>query len=277
MAEAARRMRRRGLVGTLLVVVLAWIGPVLGGCMNISTPIDHLLNLGDLPRDEGLEAPDGPRLVVLQHGLARSSASLARLARALRRHGYQVLNTSWASWGGTVQEASARLARAIEGHPLVRAGEPLEVAFVGHSMGGLVIRHYLARPDALRPWACVFLGTPQRGAAVVEEIGGSWSFRLALGTAAALQLLPSDPLYGELADPVAIEGCAVGVVLGITGRPEGRSPRVPGDDDGRVGEQEARLPGAEHLALRVGHTALTTRDDVLRATLGFLRRGTFAE
>lgn len=277
--SARARRGRRGIVATCLVLSIAWVCGALVGCMNISTPVDHLLNIGWLGHSTALEAEPGRRLVVLQHGLGRSSASLSRLERALEDHGYEVLNTSYKSYGETVEDASARLQRSLERHPFLQSEEEFEIAFVGHSMGGLVIRHYLGRegapPRTRKPWACVFLGTPQRGARMAGELGDRWYFRLALGRASALQLRPGSGLFDELADPTDLAGCKVGVILGRTGREGGRSRLAPGDDDGRVGVEEARLPGAEHLELEVGHTALTTRRDVLSSVLRFLGQGTF--
>jgi pimeloyl-ACP methyl ester carboxylesterase len=244
------------------------------GAIGLSVPVDVALNLGRFPRDPALQAPpDGPRLVVLQHGFFRTAWSLWKLERALEDHGYEVLNRSYPSRAATIEEHARQLERDLRAHLRARAVPPRAVWFVGHSMGGLVIRCYLGRPDAVAADGVVFLGTPQRGAIAAVHHRESWLGRLVTGSRAGRQLVPGDAFYASLAPLRA----PAGTVIGGRGDARGASALIPGDDDGRVGVDEARLEGAPAVLVRAGHTALSTNDAVIAHVLRFLREQRFRE
>ena len=70
--------------------------------------------------------------VILLHGLARSSASMADMARALTAAGYQVANIDYPSRTKPVEQLAAT---AIEAG-LAQCPPTGSVDFVTHSMGG---------------------------------------------------------------------------------------------------------------------------------------------
>lgn len=262
------------MLKALAVLLLGYVLLVVSGAMSASFPVDVALNLGRSQHDASLDVPAGgpARLVVLQHGFWRSSWSLWKLERALRAHGYEVLNVSYPSRSGTLQEHARALGERLSAELAARPSPP-QVFFVGHSMGGLVIRHYLSQAGAAAPAGVVFLGTPQRGAALARAHYASWLPRLLIGSRAGKQLIPEDPFYAELRP---LRG-AVGTIIGSAGTADGYRAQILGDDDGRVGIDEARLPEAtDSIVLRVGHTSLCTRDDVIAQVVHFLGRGRFA-
>lgn len=249
-----------------------WVALVAGGCMNPSMPVDYLMNLGCAPVDPGLCVdPAVPRLVVLQHGLWRSSAAFYKLERSLRASGYQVLNTSYPSTRATIERHAERLAQNLETW-LAAHAEPREIWFVGHSMGGMVIEAYLRRADARPATGCVFLGVPHRGAVYADPRADGWLFKLLLGTQASRQLVTTDPLHQQ---PLRNLG-VVGNIIGSRGDARGYKSDIPGDDDTRVGVAEAHLPmERDAVLLRMGHTRLTLADASLRQVLFFLKHRRF--
>jgi len=263
-----RRRRWRWLGVALLLPLLAFGVGVLAG-WPVSWPFDVVLNLGDVPKAADLVAPtDGTRrVVVLQHGLFRTAASLGRLERTLRAHGYEVLNPGYPSTCEPVEALAERLAAAVA---VLRAqGDGAVFAFVGHSMGGLVIEQYLRQPGAVAPWACVYLGTPHRGAMLADLRKHWFLFRWAMGTTGAMQLSPGDPLHQHAIPWPERSGTVVGD-LGAG------NAAIPGDDDGTVGVDEATFAGAAAvLRLPLGHTRLSYDELAIGAVLHFLRRGTF--
>lgn len=268
MAEALPRWPRR--VAWCAAVAIAGSGLLVLTGGPIAWPFDFAINLGPAIDEPALRAPaDGRhRVVVLQHGMFRTSASLGRLARTLERHGYEVLNPGYASTNGSIEDHAARLAEAIAARR--RAGPVDEWSFVGHSMGGLVIEEYLRRPDAVAPRACVYLGTPHRGA-ILADLRKHWFvFRLAMGDLAARQLSPGDPIHLRPIPYPERSGAIVG------DRGDGNAS-IPGADDGTVGVDEATFPGiAATVRLPVGHTGMTVAPEALRQVLHFLRQGAFA-
>src|SRR5262249_52769128 len=83
--------------------------------------------------------PLSPRVVVVLHGLMRSRESMEGLCTYLKQHtDYSVLNVSYASSREKIADHAAALAKVVNGLEGIQ-----EVNFVGHSLGNLIIRHYL--------------------------------------------------------------------------------------------------------------------------------------
>jgi triacylglycerol lipase len=281
----ARRPARRpwrlvalavGLFGVALAITIG------SGLAAPAEPLDRIVDwtIPEVGVDEDLVAPPpvGSELVVLQHGLVRSPTSLRPLERALRRHGYDVLNSGYPSLTTRIEEQAERLAHAIREHLAERRaeglGEPSRIAFVGHSMGGLVIRAYLQRDDAVEADACVFCGTPQRGAHMAIERAQEFVPRLFFSRGGAPeQLLPSDPIHQHLG---RVPARAIGTICGGRGDGEGFQARLPGDDDRMVGLEEAQLPEqTDTIQLFTMHNWLAISPPAVHQILHFLRTDRF--
>lgn len=274
---AIRRWSARGS-WSLVVVYLVL---VLGGLMNPSTPVDYAMNLGSFPHRDDLMAPDdGVRhVVVLQHGIWRSAGSLWKLERALRDHGYEVINESYPSTTARIEEHAEDLVGTLleelfpppgegDGEVLPSGTEPTLLYFVGHSMGGLVLQSYLQHPLAFAPVASVFLATPHRGAVLTDLRRDGFLFKLLMGHHSALQLSPGHAF--NLRD-ISIPG-AVGTIVGGSGDAEGYNEDIPGDDDGTVAVAEAHLAGEDDsITLRLGHTRISFADQSIHQVLYFLK------
>jgi len=79
--------------------------------------------------------------VLLLHGLARTSASMEKLAKSLENNGYQVANVDYPSRHHAVEE----LAPLAVDVGLESCGSSGKVHFVTHSLGGILVRYYLKR------------------------------------------------------------------------------------------------------------------------------------
>lgn len=216
------------------------------------------------------------RVVLVLHGLGRTRGAMGRLCSYLEKNGgYTVLSVGYPSTRASLREHAAALARIVA---YLDGAE--EINFVGHSLGNLVIRHYLAdetdektlsKPDP-RIRRIVMLAPPNQGSNRAEDWSNSRLFKLVLGPSG--QQLAKDwaTLEGQLATP----SCEFGVLAGGRGDDRGWSRSIPGDDDGIVSVATTRLAGARDFAvLPVLHTFIMSNETALEYTLRFLEKGYF--
>jgi hypothetical protein len=69
-----------------------------------------------------------------------------------------------------------------------------------------------------------------------------------------------------------VPNAEIAVIAGGTGR-RGYNPFLPGDNDGIVMVEEARLPGAQFRIMPCLHTFLPSQPAVRQAALGFIGTG----
>jgi triacylglycerol lipase len=273
-AGPAGRRTVRQIGRGFLWLVLAYAATLAFG-MPFAWPFDYVTNAGSPQIEDAMRVPaDGKRrVVVLQHGMWRSSLALLRIERTLAAHGYEVHNLDYPSTRERIEDHAARLHAAVE---QIHASGPVdELSFVGHSMGGIVIEEYLRRPDARPTASCVYIATPHHGA-VLADLRKHWFlFRLAMGTKASLQLSPGDPMVQQEIPQAGPSGViASGTIVGDLG--DGNAS-IPGRDDGTVGIGEATFAGAtDSITLPFGHTRIAYDPATARQVLHFLRTGAFA-
>ncbi len=224
--------------------------------------------------------PTRGHLVVLVHGLGRSSGSFAKLEDELRAAGFSTAAVSYPSTRAPLAEHVERLEMLLD------ALEGAErVSFVTHSLGGLVARGVLAREGAwkrrIHPGKIVMLAPPSRGASMARLVQRVFPLRLLLG--------PSLRDIARLEDAnLPAPSVPFGIIAAGRGRSDpgtadrarggGWNPLIPGDDDGLVGVDEARLEGAADFLRVPGlHTFIMKDREVIRAVLRFLEAGRFGE
>lgn len=213
-------------------------------------------------------APRNPHLVLLVHGIARKAGTFDALKAALSEAGYDVAAISYPSTRDSLEAHAAQLERLLN-----RVEGSTKVSFVTHSMGGLVVRHLLARNGAwkrrLSVHRIVQIAPPNSGSVVAGSLRGFGLYKLLFGKSGQ-QLTPSSasavpPLSGAFA-----------IIAG--GKMDGRgfNPFVPGDDDGTVAVSETRLPGAaDFLIVPDVHRRIANNPRTVRAVLRFFKQGTF--
>jgi len=231
-----------------------------------------LLFLGFSVTAAAQETPPGDaEVVVLLHGLARSSSSMSRLARSLESAGYRVCNLSYPSRKYSIEKLTTEfVAKSIRA---CTAGTALPVNFVTHSLGGIVVRQLAASAPDIDIGRVVMLSPPNHGSEVVDKLGGLFLFRLINGPAG--QELGTDSLSvpRSLGEP----RFDLGVITGNRSVNPFLSLLIPGKDDGKVSLESAKLVAMkDFLVISSSHPFIMKNSEAIAQTLYFLRNGAFA-
>ena len=206
--------------------------------------------------------------VVLLHGLGRSDRSMRPLETYVGKAGYRVYNFPYDS----TEKAPEFLVDELAGRVNECCAKAPALHFVGHSLGGILVRAYLAENKPSNARRVVMLAPPNRGSELVDRFGDSSIFRWAMGPSALQLGTGADSLPNRLPAPNVEIG-----VIAATGsvNPIG-SVLIPNEDDGMVSLESTKLEGmADFLVVSSSHAFIMRSDEVGQQVVHFLRNGHF--
>jgi pimeloyl-ACP methyl ester carboxylesterase len=210
--------------------------------------------------------------IVLLHGIAKTARSMRPMQRALERAGYAVLNLTYPSRRRSIEDLAEIIRPDVERFASALDGATLH--FVGHSMGGLLARVYIARYRPHGLGRVVMLGTPNGGSEVADTFKRFAVFRQLLGPA-GLQLTTMERHAWKAELPPV--DYPLGVIAGSRTVNPILSLIVARPNDGKVSIASTRLDGmADHVVVRKSHPFIAMGRVPIGHTLAFLREGRFA-
>jgi pimeloyl-ACP methyl ester carboxylesterase len=214
--------------------------------------------------------PEPQEYVILLHGLCRTSRSMEKMERALFRAGYRVVNVDYPSRTAPIEQLSAMaISAAIE--TCLRA-HASQIHFVTHSLGGILVRHYLANHTIPQLGRVVMLGPPNQGSEVVDRLR-DWKLFTTINGPAGLQLGTD---RNSAPNRLGRAMFPVGVIAGNRSVNWINSCFIRGRNDGKVSVARTRLAGmADHLVVEASHPFLMRNRNAIRQTIAFLRNGRF--
>jgi len=209
--------------------------------------------------------------VVLLHGLARTSNSMDDLEEALSASGYRVVNVGYPSREETID----RLAPMAVEEGVAGCDQPgvETIHFVTHSLGGILVRYYLAHQRIPRLGRVVMLAPPNQGSQVVDEWhdvpGYEW-----LNGPAGQQLGTGENSVPRALGPVDFP---LGVIAGTRSINPLLSQSLPNPDDGKVSVENTKVVGmTDFIEMPYTHTFMMGAEPVIAQVQHFLRSGRFA-
>ena len=208
--------------------------------------------------------------VVLLHGLARTSDSMSRMAHALEAAGYHVCNVSYPSRKHSIETlATDFVAPAVR---TCRASETDTVHFVTHSLGGILVRQLAKSEPDLKIGRVVMLSPPNHGSEVVDRLG-TWTLFMLINGPAGIQLATGEEYLPRTLGPASFD---VGIITGNRTINPILSLLIPGDDDGKVSIESARLEGmSDFRVIPSSHPFIMNNERAIAQTLAFLAKGKF--
>jgi pimeloyl-ACP methyl ester carboxylesterase len=206
--------------------------------------------------------------VVLLHGLARVSNSMAELAQKLERAGYHSVNINYPSRKYAIDVlADDAVSRGVSG-----CGDASQIHFVTHSLGGILVRYYVAANPIPNLGSVVMMGPPNQGSELVNGLLHVPGFRFfggptgsALGTG-----------KGHVPQALGAVNFDLGVIAGnINVNPLGFF-LLDGPNDSIVSVESTKVAGMnEHLILPVMHTLMMRDNRVIDNVIHYLKTGSF--
>jgi len=201
--------------------------------------------------------------VVLVHGLWMTGIDMSLLRRRLRQCGFKTVRFSYPTVHQNIVQNAQRLQHFVD------KIEADVIHFVGHSLGGLVIRQLFNDFPGQRPGRIVTIGTPHTGSLVARQFNRSSLGRLILGHSLDRGLLGDIPPWSSYRE--------IGVIAGTLSIGVGRVvPGLPHPNDGTVAVAETFFEGmTDHITVHVSHTALLFSREVALQACAFLKTGGF--
>lgn len=208
--------------------------------------------------------------VILVHGLGRTSNSMAILGERLQVAGFRVVTFGYPSTKEPIEILVARLVSRVAE---CCAEDRERVHFVTHSLGGILVRIYLAQHSPDHLGRVVMLAPPNQGSEVADAFADSPILSGILGPTGSRLLTDSTGISQQIG-PATFD---LGIITGNRSANPIASWLIPGPDDGKVAVERARLEGAAaFLVIEATHTFIMNHKEVAEETLHFLREGRFS-
>lgn len=206
--------------------------------------------------------------VILLHGLARTSASMEKIAKALEKNGYTVVNVDYPSRLYPIQ----KLAPLAINSGMEQCHPKSIVHFVTHSLGGILVRYYFEKETASNLGRVVMLAPPNKGSEVVDNFRDFPGFELINGPA-GLQLGTDEQSIPLSLGPVTFE---VGIIAGTETFNPILSQFLPNPDDGKVSVENTKVEGmSDFITVGHPHPFIMNSELVIEQILSFIESGRF--
>ena len=188
---------------------------------------------------------------------------MSLLRYRFKKSGYKTFQFTYKSTKNSPMENAHKLAEFI--HKI----KAKKIHFVCHSLGGLVLRHYLNLYDMRKLGNVVMLGTPNKKSAIAETLIKCKLGKKLLGKSIENGLTGRLPRWNQKQKLGIIAGnfpLASGLLF----------PVVKGKNDGTVSIEETRLDGArDHVTLHLTHFGLLISKKAFSQTKHFLEYSSF--
>lgn len=243
-----------------VTIVICFFAVALIGCTKAKNNVNVVGSVGST----GLE------MVVLAHGLGRSDLAMWRFSQRLKDANFDVCSLDYDTLGESVdtvlKDTSNQIDKCIKDQKTVH--------FVGHSLGGLVIRAYLQdnyeRIGRSRIGEVVLIGTPNKGSELADHLKETWLMNMAGGISQAL--VTGNSSLGNRLKELDVN---LGVIAGT--KPSSLTEeQFTSANDGLVSVNSTKLDSmSDFIEINVSHSEMRYSLEVAEQTIHFLKNGTF--
>jgi len=193
-----------------------------------------------------------------------------KMAHSLSAAGFKARNIGYPSRSASI----SRLADDAIGKAVTEcnAAGATKINFVTHSLGGILVRSYLARHSIPNLGRVVMLAPPNQGSEIVDKLG-SWPIFKWINGPAGNELGTDSNSVPNRLGPAKFP---VGIIAGDRSINWINSLLIPGPDDGKVSVQRTKLAGMnDFVVLHTTHPFIMRNRQAIRQTIQFLKTGAF--
>ncbi len=209
-------------------------------------------------------------IVILIHGLARTSRSMSKMGRALASTGFCPVNLRYPSRKYPLKTLAEDflLPQIIEVFSKSRG----TVHFVTHSMGGVLLRFIFRKFPTEKIGKTVMLAPPNHGSEIVDKLKKHKWFRSFFGPA-TLELGTGAEFFHKNRYPLPPR---CGIIAGDRSVFHIFDSVLPKPHDGTVSVASTKETGsADHIVLHTSHPFIMVACEVIANTIDFLQSGKF--
>jgi len=210
----------------------------------------------------------GADCVIFLHGLARTSASMGKIAAAFKESGYEVANVSYPSRKHPIEQ----LAPLAIDAGLETCASSDTIHFVTHSLGGILVRYYLEREEISNLGRVVMIAPPNQGSEVVDGLQRFPGYKMLNGPA-GLQLGTDTDSVPVNLGPVDYD---VGIIAGTRTFNPLLSQYLANPDDGKVSVERTKIEGmSDFIEVPSSHPFIMRSSLVIEQAILFIKNGRF--
>lgn len=202
--------------------------------------------------------------VVLIHGFLRMPSSMENMAKFLNENGYRTINIDYPSHKYDIDTVADKFLKpAILGY----CPEPdRQIHFVTHSLGGLILRHYLKdnQPENLRK--IVMIAPPNKGSELADLLNENPFGEKLLGP-----ILPElTTQIQNLPPKIDIPEIKIGIIAGTKSINPLANKIIKGKHDSTVSVESTKMENmTDFMEIERSHTFITDQEEVKTAVLNF--------
>jgi triacylglycerol lipase len=209
------------------------------------------------------------KCAILLHGMGRSSWSMNKMAKSLRKKEYVVWNESYPSTEKSIAELSKVIDQAIM---FCDEEQATDIYFVTHSLGGILVRYYFQDKNPINVKGVVMLAPPNKGSEVADAYK-DWKWYQWFTGPAGQELGTDAASVPNMLSPISVP---VGVIAGTATSDPWFSGLFSGPNDGKVSVYSAQIPEmVDFMTVDSGHTFIMKSKTVIENVLYFFDNRSF--
>lgn len=209
-------------------------------------------------------------MIFLVHGYNKSNSDMKFLKKNLEKMGYKINNNTLPILFSTLEKCTEILKKRVN-EELKLNKEYKKIHFIGHSMGGVIIRKFLENNRVDNLGRCILIATPNKGMKLADfaekKVRLFGMLFKPIKDIVSYRIKINKPMNIPEPEIGVIAGDKNNLVLGML---------LSKNSDGRVEVDETKFEGMkEFMVLNYGHKEIHHRYETVELADNFLQKGTF--